>query len=250
MSREALGIASVPVALLAGGLATRLRPITERIPKALVDIDGRPFIDHQLALLWRNGIRRVVMCLGYRGEMVEDHCGDGGRYGMELKYSFDGEKLMGTGGALRRAAGLLGDVFWVMYGDSYMDIDYPAVLDFYTRSGAQGLMTVLRNGDRWDKSNVVFRDGRLLRYDKRGVTPDMDFIDYGVGILSAAALSEIPADRPSDLAELYTRMVAEGRMVGYEVTNRFYEIGTPAALEEARGYLATVAGRTPGGTGA
>jgi NDP-sugar pyrophosphorylase family protein len=149
---------------------------------------------------------------------------------------------MGTGGALRRAAGLLGDVCWVMYGDSYMDIDYPAVLDAFARAreerGAQGLMTVLRNGDRWDKSNVVFRDGQLLRYDKRNVTPDMDFIDYGVGILTREALAEIPTDRPFDLAELYTRMVAERRMVGYEVTNRFYEIGTPAALEEARAYLA------------
>lgn len=245
MSAGPLRIEEVPAALLAGGLATRLRPITEKIPKALVDIDGRPFIDHQLALLHRNGIRRVVMCLGYRGEMVEQHCGDGSRYGgMELRYSYDGETLMGTGGALRRAAGLLGEVFWVMYGDSYMDIDYRAVLDFFARSGAQGLMTVLRNGDRWDKSNVVFRDGKLLRYDKRNVTPEMDFIDYGVGIVGRDALAEIPADRPSDLAELYTRMVAEGRMVGYEVTNRFYEIGTPAALQEARAYLATVSAET------
>ncbi len=235
-----LDISTIPVALLAGGLATRLRPITEKIPKALVDIDGKPFIDHQLALLHRNGIRRVVMCLGYRGEMVEAHCGDGSRYGMELKYSFDGEKLMGTGGALKRAAGLLGDVFWVMYGDSYMDIDYPAVLRFFDASGAQGLMTVLRNGNRWDKSNVVFQNHTLLKYDKRNTTPDRDYIDYGVGILTRAALSEVPGDRPFDLAELYTRMVAERRMVGYEVTNRFYEIGTPAALEEARQYLATV----------
>lgn len=245
MPRGLIRIGDVPAALLAGGLATRLRPITEKIPKALVDIDGRPFIDHQLALLHRNGIRRVVMCLGYRGEMVEQHCGDGSRYGgMELRYSYDGETLLGTGGALRRAAHLLGDVFWVMYGDSYMDINYRAVLDFYARTGAQGLMTVLRNGNRWDKSNVLFKDGTLLRYDKRDVTPDMDFIDYGVGILTGAALAEVPADRPFDLAELYTRMVAEGRMVGYEVTNRFYEIGTPAALEEARAYLATVSAGT------
>jgi NDP-sugar pyrophosphorylase family protein len=234
-----LDIATVPVALLAGGLATRLRPITEKIPKALVDIDGRPFIDHQLELLHRTGIRRVVMCLGYRGEMVQDHCGDGSGYGMDLKYSFDGDKLMGTGGALKRAAHLLDEVFWVMYGDSYMDIDYRAVLDFFDGSGAQGLMTVLRNGDRWDKSNVVFRDGTLLKYDKRNVMPEMDHIDYGVGILRREVLSEVPGDRPFDLAGLYTRMVDEGRMVGYEVTNRFYEIGTPASLDEARQYLAS-----------
>jgi NDP-sugar pyrophosphorylase family protein len=233
-----LDISTVPVALLAGGLATRLRPITEKIPKALVDMDGRPFIDHQLALLHRNGIRRVVMCLGYRGEMVQAHCGDGSRYGMELKYSFDGEKLMGTGGAINRAAHLLDDVFWVMYGDSYMDIDYRAVLAFFERAGAQGLMTVLRNANRWDKSNVVFRGGKLVKYEKRNTTPEMEHIDYGVAILRRDALAEVPEDRPFDLAELYTRMVDEGRMVGFEVTNRFYEIGTPEALEEARTYLA------------
>jgi NDP-sugar pyrophosphorylase family protein len=235
-----LEISQVPVALLAGGLATRLRPITETIPKAMVEVAGRPFIDHQLDLLRRNGMRRVTMCLGYRAEQVERHVGDGSSRGMEIRYAYDGEKLMGTGGAVRRAmdAGLLGDTFWVMYGDSYMDIDYRAVLDHFQRSGADALMTVLRNGNRWDKSNVVFRDGRLLRYDKKVQTPEMDYIDYGVALLRHGVAARIPADRPFDLAELYTRLVAEGRMVGYEVTSRFYEIGTPAALEEAAHYLA------------
>jgi NDP-sugar pyrophosphorylase family protein len=232
-----LDISTVPVALLAGGLATRLRPITERIPKALVDLAGRPFIDWQLDLLAENGIRHVVMCLGYLGEMVRDHCGDGSTRGMRLDYSFDGETLMGTGGAILRARPLLGDAFWVMYGDSYMDIDYRAVLASFDRSGALGLMTVLRNGDKWDSSNVVFKDGQLIRYDKRNRTPEMEYIDYGVGLLRAAVLDRIPADRPFDLAELYTQLVAERRMIGYEVTQRFYEIGTPASLEEARQYL-------------
>lgn len=243
-------ISDVPVALLAGGLATRLRPITETIPKALVELAGRPFIDHQLALLRRNGIRRVVMCLGYRGEMVFDHCGDGSRYDMDLAYSFDGQTLMGTGGAIARAKHLLGsrpdDVLWVMYGDSYMDIDYPAVLDAFAAHvprRALGLMTVLRNGNRWDTSNVAFRDGRLLKYDKRSRTPDMDHIDYGVGLLRMAAVDRIPTDRPFDLAELYAALVDEGRMVGYEVTRRFYEIGTPESLEEARAYLQSGTGK-------
>jgi NDP-sugar pyrophosphorylase family protein len=148
---------------------------------------------------------------------------------------------MGTGGAVRRAmdAGLLGDVFWVMYGDSYMDIDYRAVLAHFERSGADALMTVLRNGNRWDRSNVVFRDGKLVRYDKKVQTPDMDYIDYGVALLRRRAAERVPADRPFDLAELYTSLVSEGRMVGYEVTNRFYEIGTSAALEETGRYLAS-----------
>ncbi len=234
-------IAEVPAALLAGGLATRLRPVTETLPKALVELAGKPFVDHQLALLRRNGIRRVVMCLGHLGERVRDHCGDGSRYGLDLRYSFDGRTLMGTGGALARAAGMLGDVFWVMYGDSYMDIDYRAVLAHFARADPRetlGLMTVLRNDNRWDRSNVVFRDGRLIRYDKKHQTPDMDYIDYGVALLWRPALARIPGDRPSDLAGLYSALVEEGRMVGYEVTNRFYEIGTPAALEEARQHFA------------
>jgi NDP-sugar pyrophosphorylase family protein len=232
---------TIPAALLAGGLATRLRPITETIPKALVEVAGRPFVDHQLELLSRHGIRRVVLCLGHLGDRVRDHLGDGSRFGMELQYAFDGETLLGTGGALRRAGSLLGhlpdDVFWVMYGDSYMDINYRAVLESFNASGADGLMTVLQNGNRWDRSNAVFRDGTLLAYDKKHATPDMDYIDYGVALLRKRALDRIPADQPFDLAALYCEMVKEGKMVGYEVTNRFYEIGTPAALEETRRYL-------------
>lgn len=234
-------IERISAALLAGGLATRLRPITETIPKAMVEVAGRPFIDHQLELLRRNGIRRVVLCLGHLGQLVQEHVGDGSRFGVCVSYSFDGDQLRGTGGALLAAAPLLGDQpddpFWVMYGDSYMDIDYRAVLESFARSGADGLMTVLRNDDRWDKSNAVFRDGKLLRYDKKTRTPDMDYIDYGVALLRKRVLERIPAGRVFDLAGLYSELVAEGRMVGYEVTNRFYEIGTAAALEEARRYL-------------
>ena len=230
-------IDEVPAALLAGGLATRLRPVTQKIPKALVELAGKPFIDHQLELLRQNGICRVVLCLGYLGEQVEAHLGDGSKFGMELRYSYDGDKLLGTGGAIRRAAHLLGDVFWVMYADSYMDIDYRAVLEDFASRDALGMMTVLRNENRWDRSNVVFRDGTLIRYDKRRQTPDMEYIDYGVALLRRKALERIPAGEVFDLADLYTQLVAEGQMAGHEVHDRFYEIGTPASLEEARKYL-------------
>jgi NDP-sugar pyrophosphorylase family protein len=241
-----LSIEEVPAAILAGGLATRLRPHTEKIPKALVELAGRPFIDHQLELLRRNRIQKVVFCLGYLGEMVEQHLGDGSKLGMELRYSYDGKKLLGTGGALRRAAHLLGDAFWVMYGDSYMDIDYADVLKRFADSDARGLMTVLKNANQWDRSNVVFEDGVLKRYDKKNQTPEMHYIDYGVGLLRREALLRIPENEPFDLAALYHDLVAEKRMIGYEVTNRFYEIGTPAALEEARAYLASVSQRRGG----
>jgi NDP-sugar pyrophosphorylase family protein len=232
-----VNIADIPVALLAGGLATRLRPITETIPKAMVEVAGRPFIDHQLMLLRRNGIRRVVLCLGYLGEQVATHVGDGSAISMRVDYSYDGDRLLGTGGALRQAAPLLGELFWVMYGDSYLDIDYRAVLDAFARSDALGLMTVLENGNRWDRSNVVFRDRRLLRYDKRAQTPEMAYIDYGAALLRQAALERIPPDQPYDLADLYSELVAEQQMIGYEVTQRFYEIGSHEGLAETQAYL-------------
>jgi NDP-sugar pyrophosphorylase family protein len=237
---QRLPIADIPAAILAGGLATRLRPITKTIPKALVEVCGRPFIDHQLALLRRHGIRRVVLCLGHLGDQVEKHLGDGASHGVAIDYSHDGQQLLGTGGALRRAAPLLDEVFWVMYGDSYMDIDYGTVLAAFMRKDRLGLMTVLHNRNRWDRSNVDFRDGRLLKYDKREQTPDMTHIDYGVALLRRPALERISPHRPSDLADLYSSLVAEDRMMGYEVTQRFYEIGSPAGLQETRAYLETV----------
>jgi NDP-sugar pyrophosphorylase family protein len=232
-------IADVPVAILAGGLATRLRPVTQTVPKALVPVAGRPFIDHQLDLLHRHGIRHVVLCLGYLGEQVEQRVGTGRVYGLDVQYSFDGPKLLGTGGALRQAAALSGDVFWVLYGDSYLDFDYAAALShFASHPAASGLMTVFANHGRFDQSNVVFRDGRLLRYDKRAKTPEMTHIDYGASLLRRAALSQLPADGPCDLADLYSGLVARGQMVGYEVSERFYEIGSPEGLREAETRLA------------
>jgi NDP-sugar pyrophosphorylase family protein len=227
----------VAVALLAGGLATRLRPITQTIPKAMVEVAGRPFIDHQLALLRRNGLTHVVLCLGHLGEQVAGHVGDGSRHGVHVQYSFDGAKLLGTGGALRRALPLLGEVFWILYGDSYLDFDYRAVWDAFHRSGAMGLMTVLRNANQWDKSNVIFEDGRLAVYDKRRPDPRMQHVDYGAALLRRAVLERLPTHQVWDLADLYRDLVAEGRMVGSEMARRFFEIGSPAGLAETQLYL-------------
>jgi NDP-sugar pyrophosphorylase family protein len=232
-----LAFASVPVALLAGGLATRLRPLTSKIPKSLVEVAGRPFIDHQLELLRSQGVRRVVLCLGHLGEMVREHVGDGSAFGVEAAYSFDGDRLLGTGGALKRAAELLGPVFWVLYGDSYLEIDYRAILADFGQRDSLGLMTVLQNQDRWDRSNVIFRDGRLVWYSKRAPSPEMTHIDYGALLLRREVLDRVPADEPHDLADLLSDLSAEGRLAGYEVHGRFYEIGSPAGLAETQAYL-------------
>lgn len=228
---------TLPVAILAGGLATRLRPLTERIPKALVDVGGKPFAEHQLGLLRRHGVNRAVLCVGYLGERVKAALGDGGRWGIDVQYAFDGETLLGTGGALRQALPLLGERFLVLYGDAYLDCDYRAVEEAFITSGKLGLMVVFRNANQWDRSNVVFADGRIVRYDKRCSTPDMAYIDYGLGALQAKAFDAYPKDTAIDLAAIYQGLLARNELAGFEVTQRFYEVGSPAGLEETRRYL-------------
>jgi MurNAc alpha-1-phosphate uridylyltransferase len=224
------------VAILAGGLATRMQPLTTRIPKALLEVAGKPFIEHQLALLRREGVSRVVLCVGFLGEMVEAHIGDGAGFGLKVSYSFDGERLLGTGGALRRALPMLGDEFFVLYGDSYLDIAYAPVQAAYRQSGLPALMTVFRNEGRWDTSNVLFDGKRVVRHDKRHRTEDMEFIDYGLGIVSSDILRG-PADEAFDLSDVYAGLARKGRLAGFEAKQRFYEIGTPSGLAETDRHL-------------
>lgn len=231
-SRDDFSLADWPVALLAGGLATRLRPITEKIPKALVTVADQPFLSHQLRLLHAAGVRKVVLCVGYRGEMIEGEFGDGGSLGIELSYSFDGPALLGTGGALKKALSLLGDKFMVLYGDSYLPIDYAAPARAFAASGKPGLMTVFRNENRWEPSNVWFEDGEIKRYNKRQLTPEMKHIDYGLGLLRSEALRKWPNERPFDLADVYQDLIGQWQLAGYEVERRFYEIGSPQGLTE------------------
>ncbi len=230
---------SLPVAILAGGLATRLRPLTASMPKSLVAVAGRPFAVHQLELLQRHDLLQVVFCVGHLGEQIQAELGDGSRWGMNLHYSFDGPALLGTGGALRRALPLLGKAFFVMYGDSYLDCDYTAVEHAFRACGKGGLMTVFQNAGQWDRSNVLFADGRILRYDKHRPTADMQHIDYGLGALQARFLKAYPQDQLLDLATVYQDLVARDQLAGLQVTRRFYEIGSPAGLEETRRFLST-----------
>jgi N-acetyl-alpha-D-muramate 1-phosphate uridylyltransferase len=227
---------TLPVAILAGGLATRLRPITESIPKALVEIAGKPFIVHQLALLHDAGVRRVVLCVGYLGEQVRDTLGD--RFAdIDLAYSFDGGQLLGTGGALRRALPLLGDRFLVLYGDSYLRCDYVAIANAFIASGKLGLMTVYKNDGKYDASNVSYRDGHIVRYDKTPGVEGLTHIDYGLGALRAESVASYPDGQRFDLVTLYQDLLARGELAGYEVTERFYEIGSPSGLADTRELL-------------
>jgi len=281
----------LPVALLSGGLAVRMRPDTISQPKAMLLAAGKPFIEHQLKLLRGKGASRIVLCLGYLGEMIEQFVGDGSRFGLSVSYSYDGEKLIGTGGALKKAARGIDGPFFVLYGDSYLDVDYAKIEEAFLRSGAgyKGLMTVYRNEGRWDSSNVVFEDGEIVRYSKRRHGGDMKYIDYGLGILSAQVFDEFgrdcslnecappqperalpqperappqperapaqPEDAPSqlerdcttgatvspafDLAEVYEKLAEQRLLMGYEVFERFYEIGSTEGLKELEQMIAS-----------
>jgi MurNAc alpha-1-phosphate uridylyltransferase len=227
----------LPVAILAGGLATRLHPITRAIPKALVEVAGQPFIRRQLDYLRAQGVSRVVLCVGFLGEQIEAVIGDGSVCGLSVTYSQDWPTLMGTGGALKQALPLLDSEFLILYGDSYLPIDFASVEREFLAAGKPALMTVQRNADRWDKSNVLFRDGAIVEYNKRAPNPDMRYIDYGLGAISAQVLKDENAPGPFDLADVYHRLSIRGQLAGYEVHERFYEIGSHQGLAEATDYF-------------
>jgi NDP-sugar pyrophosphorylase family protein len=232
-------LANWPVAILAGGLATRLRPTTDKMPKALLEVAGEPFLVHQLRLLRSHGFRRIVLCVGYLGEMIEAKLGDGSKLDLEIDYSFDGPTLLGTGGALRRAIPKLGEEFLAIYGDSYMPVDYAQIVQAFVLSGKPALMTILENAGRWDTSNVCFEAGEIRCYNKKMRTPEMRHIDYGIAALTAAVFAGFPENAAFDLGDVYSRLVSEKQMAAYQVKQRFYEIGSPRGLAELDSLLRT-----------
>lgn len=231
------------VAILAGGQATRLRPITESVPKSLLELNGEPFAVHQLRLLHAKGIRRVVLCVGHLGELIQRAIGDGAVLGLQVDYSFDGPALLGTAGAIKNALPKLGDSFFVMYGDSYLPCDYGAVARSFESAGVLAMMTVFRNEGKWDTSNVEFDaggfvTGKILAYSKTNRTPRMRYIDYGLGVFRAEAFQSLLAGKACDLAELYATLLQRKQLAAFEVRERFYEIGSPAGLRETVEFLA------------
>jgi NDP-sugar pyrophosphorylase family protein len=211
--------------------------MTQKVPKSLIELNGEPFVLHQLRLLRANGITRAVLCVGYLGEMVRDLVGDGSFLGVEVEYSFDGPALLGTSGAIRNALGKLGESFFVIYGDSYLPCDYGAVGRAFASSGKAALMTVFRNEGKWDTSNVEFAGGEILAYSKKAHTPRMHYIDYGLGVFRRDAFAEAPPGQAEDLADLYAGLLQRGQLAGFEVHERFYEIGSPVGLKETEAFL-------------
>lgn len=225
--------------LLAGGLATRLRPVSENIPKSLIPVAGKPFIEHQLNLFKQNRIKNVVICLGYLGEKVVEYISDGKKFGLNVRYSFDGDILLGTGGAILNAFNLLEDIFFVMYGDSYLDINFCDISEYYLSCGKLALMTVYKNFNKWDSSNIIFKNAKIIKYSKVNIDNDMNYIDYGLSILSKDAFNLYQSGNIFNLTELYEVLIEKDELSGYEVDKRFYEIGSFEGITETENYLKT-----------
>lgn len=230
----------LPIVVLAGGLATRLRPITEKIPKSLIAVNKVPFILHQLSLFQRNRINRVHFCLGHLGEMVQKVIEDSVFPSkMDITYSYDGKKLLGTGGAINVALELLPDSFFVTYGDSYLNIDYQNIEDLFLslEKKNSGLMTVYKNSSNYDTSNVVYKNKRILLYSKKQVLDNMEYIDYGIGILRKEHFDGFHKETLFDLSEIYEKLAQDGSLIGYESMERFYEIGSISGINDLSRHL-------------
>ncbi len=223
--------------ILVGGLGTRLSPLTETVPKPMVPVAGKPFLEHEIGLLKRSGISDFVLCVGYLGEKVVAHFGDGSNFGVRVRYSFDGPRLLGPAGALKNAEPLLGDVFFVTYGDAYLRTDYRSLMKTLVDSGGLAVMAVYENHTRYGRSDVVVREGHVVRYDKRGKGADMQWVNFGVSALRREALEVVPPGKACGEEEFYGALIRRGQLLAFPVRERFYEIGTPAALKEFERFI-------------
>jgi len=219
------------IVILAGGLATRLRPITEKIPKALIEINGIPFIDYQLNYLKKQGITNVVLCTGYLAEQIVDYLGNGSRYGLKIVYSNDGEKLLGTGGAIKNAATFLDDDFFILYGDSFLPLEFSPIYKKFKLNKLPALMTILKDNNQWDQSNVIFDGKQINLYDKKNYSDQMNYIDYGLSICNKDIFIKMTYNL-FDLAEIFNSLSKQNQLDFYEVHQRFYEIGSQQGIED------------------
>jgi NDP-sugar pyrophosphorylase family protein len=225
------------VAILAGGKGTRLLSIAKTQPKALIKILGKPFIFYQLHYLQKQGIKKIVICTGHMGEMIQSAVGDGSKFNLKISYSSDGSKLLGTGGAIKKALPKLGDEFFILYGDTFLPINFNLVQEAYFSDNYPLLMTVLKNNSRWDRSNVLLKENNLVKYNKQKSTNSMHYIDYGLSVISADIFKNYNQNSYIDLSEIYEELSKYNKIKALEVFERFYEIGTPKSLLETEGYF-------------
>ncbi|MGA2670090.1 MAG: sugar phosphate nucleotidyltransferase [Dehalococcoidia bacterium] len=234
----------IQLAILAGGLATRLGPLTEKTPKSMVMIQGRPFLEYQLGFLRKSGVTSAVLCIGHLAEQIENYFGDGRKFGMNITYSYESKQLLGTAGALKKAERLLEDPFFTMYGDSYLSLDFADAMSYFKSRDKLALMSVYKNYDRYEGSNTVIKGELVKKFSKKEKTKGMVYIEYGANIFRKAALELIPEDLPYSLDKLFPELIRRKDLLAYEVRERFYQIGSPEGLEEFKRYVMQTSGVT------
>jgi NDP-sugar pyrophosphorylase family protein len=225
------------LAILAGGLGTRLGPLTANTPKSLVPVLGRPFLEHQIKLVRAAGVERLVLCIGHYGEQIVERFGDGGSFGMEIAYSREGDQLLGTGGALKLAESLLADAFMMMWGDSYLLLDYADIWRTFQAQDLPAMMVVYRNENQRVPSNVVVDEGKVTVYDKWSHDPQKVYIDEGLTCLSKSVLHRVPVGEPFAIEQVFKDLAAHGKLAAYETDQPFYEIGSPEGIAELENVL-------------
>jgi NDP-sugar pyrophosphorylase family protein len=227
----------LPVILLAGGLGTRMYPLTHQTPKSLIQVLGVPFINYQLSYLEKQGVTHVVLCVGHYGKLIEEHVKFHCVYNLKIDFSYDGNFQIGTGGAIKKALPFIKDNFFVMYGDSYLPVDFKKIEDNFFNFKKIGLMTVFLNRDNLDKSNVFFVDNKVMEYNKKAPKKNMKHIDYGISILSKSVFDLYDYQNSFDLSDLFYDLSISGNLYGYEVKERFYEIGSMNGLKDLENYF-------------
>ena len=237
LNRQKINKRNMQIVILCGGLATRLYPLTKKIPKSMIEIKENPFLEHQIDLFKKNGIFKIILCIGYKGAQIKKYFGDGKKFDVNIKYSSDAKKLLGTGGALKKAEYLLEDTFLVMYGDSYLPFNFKKTISFFKKFNKLGLMTVYKNLNKYEPSNVEVEKNLVKSYSKTRRTPKMKYIDYGVSIFKKEALKFLPNNQGCDLSQFHKSLIKKKQLLVYFAEKRFYQIGSPNGLEEFKKYI-------------
>jgi MurNAc alpha-1-phosphate uridylyltransferase len=222
----------LPIAILAGGFGTRLGEISKTTPKSLIDIAGKPFVDWQIGLLKKNGYKNVVFCLSHKSKEIQEYLGNGSQFNLNIEYSLDGDKQLGTGGAIKKALPILGKNFAVIYGDSYLPIQYSDPENFFVNSQSLAVMTVYKNQNQFDKSNIDFSSGKVINYDKMDIKSSSNYIDYGLTYFNSSVFDQMPVGKAFDLSIVLKMLTQEKKLDGYEVFERFYEVGSLEGVKE------------------
>jgi len=225
------------IVIFCGGLATRLGELAKEIPKSMIDIDGKPFLEHQIDNLKKQGVKDIILCVGHLSEKIIDYFGDGSKFGVKIKYSPDGEKPLGPIGALKKAEALLDDLFFIMYGDSYVSVDFDKIYNFFMKHDKPACMVVYKNYDKYDKSNLIVKENLVVGYGDKNKSVDMIFIDYGTSLLTKKTLEKVPSNKLYSTGEFFDDLIGKNELLAFEATKRFYHIGNLEALEELRAYI-------------